>query len=146
MPSWQNERLRMKQHIINFIFDVIIGSILILNLMNFNGEILHNLTAALPIFLSWCILVNFTAMFTPYLYVYMDESKKQEFKKLLQKYKSNHGKIYKIYHVLTDLIFMLLFVLNGFLGCLILFALMNFLKECAKENLTKLQREVANDE
>lgn len=104
----------MKQIFQNLLFDLFFITAMIFNYYNIFQPISGNLCKCIPVYLTFGIILLILAIALIFcLYVF---ATKEEVQKSIRDYKPTN----KIYNLITTLIIFVLYIINGFIGNLIL--------------------------
>lgn len=136
----------MKNNILNFATDVAIWTALIMNLCGLGGEIPQNLCRTIPAFL--CLFLMWHAFCS--LCLSLDKASEreitkkipQEIKEQLRKIPDKDSVLRKNYNTATDLGVIVLFALNGFAGCIVLFVLNWLFASTCKKQVRELKEDI----
>lgn len=128
----------MKTLFRNLLFDLFFITAMIFNYYNIFQPISGNLCKCIPAYLTFGIILLILAIaLIFYLYVF---ATKEEVQKSIKDYKPTN----KIYNLITTLIIFVLYIINGFIGNLILHIILKLLSallkieiEAIKDNLNK---------
>lgn len=141
-----------KINIINSMIDLAIFSLLLINL-SWGGVYTQNLCKLIPIFLWICFIMH---LFTDVVLTAARVTDNKELKsqiltskemiQYIRKFPDKDSKIKKTYNFITDFITIVLFALNGFLGCVVLFILNNFFVGLCKSEIRELKKGIILNE
>lgn len=139
----------MKNNILNFAIDVIVWTILIMNLCGFGGEITQNLCRTIPaflwMFLIWHTFCSLCMSLDKIAEREMTKKMPQEIKEQLRKIPDKDSALKKYYNMATDLGVIVLFALNGFAGCIVLFVLNWFFASICKKQVRELKEDICKN-
>ncbi|MBO4726260.1 MAG: hypothetical protein J5598_01495 [Clostridia bacterium] len=128
-----------KDLMLNVSADIVINTILILNLLYPGNRIIHNLTFIIPIFLWYCIIAALSGLVVLTNIEILKPADKRKFEYMVKKWHKK-GKWRQRYDFLTDILVLTLFAFNGFWGSFILFLISNFLRNSFVKSLTEFKR------
>lgn len=116
----------MKQIFQNLLFDLFFITAMIFNYYNIFQPISGNLCECIPVYLTFGIILLIVAITLIYcLYVF---STKEEVQKSIENYKPTN----KIYNLIMSLVIFALYIMNGFIGNLILHIVLKLLAALLK--------------
>lgn len=130
--------------LLNFLIDVTVWAILLMKLSGFGGITIQNLCKVIPALLWLCIILHLFGIIVVLLFEVLEGDFPKDIKKdvieFIEKFPDKDSKIKKIYNKITDFGVVVLFALNGFVGCLLLFIFNNFLQGVLKNAIQKAKR------
>lgn len=136
----------MKNDILNFAIDVAVWTALIMNLYGFGGEITQNLCRTIPaflcLFLMWHAFCSLCLSLDKVAEREITKKMPQEAKEQLRKIPDKDSALKKNYNTATDLGIIVLFALNGFAGCIVLFALNWLFASTCKKQVRELKEDI----
>lgn len=120
------ERSTMKQIFQNLLFDLFFITAMIFNYYDIFQPISGNLCKCIPVYLGFAIILFIIAIILIFsMYVF---STKEEVQKAVKDYKPTN----KIYKFITTLVIFTLYIMNGFIGNLILHIVLKLLAALLK--------------